>query len=184
MKCQQEARIIRASAPGVGDMTRRCSFKEQSFFWWSRYEKGLPGSEHSGFAASFLQPWACKSSGLQQLPHLHRRCSKKKKKKKKKESSLVAQGVKDLASSLLWLWSLLWRGFYSWLGDFHMLQAWLEKKNACPRLNAQYDHWGGKKKYRECRGTFSKKRGFCSLKHIEGEIKLSTYILLSKFQVQ
>ena len=85
MKCQQEARIIRASAPGVGDMTRRCSFKEQSFFWWSRYEKGLPGSEHSGFAASFLQPWACKSSGLQQLPHLHRRCSKKKKKKKKKD---------------------------------------------------------------------------------------------------
>ena len=36
-------------------------------------------------------------------------------------SSLVVQWVKDLALSLLWLQSLLWRGFYPWPGNFRML---------------------------------------------------------------
>ena len=38
-------------------------------------------------------------------------------------SSLVAQWVKDLAWSLLWFESLLWRGFDPWPGNFHMLSV-------------------------------------------------------------
>ena len=38
-------------------------------------------------------------------------------------SSLVAQWVKDLVLSLLWLRSLLWPGFHPWSGNFHMLKV-------------------------------------------------------------
>ena len=40
--------------------------------------------------------------------------------KKHIESSLVAQQVKDLVLSLLWLRLLLWQGFYPWLRKFHI----------------------------------------------------------------
>ena len=43
-------------------------------------------------------------------------------------SSLVAQCVKDLALSLLWLRSLLWYGIDPWPGNFCMSQA-LPKTN-------------------------------------------------------
>ena len=39
-------------------------------------------------------------------------------------SSLVPPWVKDLALSLLWLWSQLWCDFDPWSGNFHMLWAW------------------------------------------------------------
>ena len=42
--------------------------------------------------------------------------------------SPVAQWVKDLAWSLLWLGSLLWCRFKPWLGNFHMLWAQPKKK--------------------------------------------------------
>ena len=40
----------------------------------------------------------------------------------------MAQRVKDLVLSLLWLWLLLWRRFDPWPGNFHMPQAWQKKK--------------------------------------------------------
>ena len=43
-------------------------------------------------------------------------------------NSLVAQWVKDSASSLLWLESLLWRGFEPWPRNFCILQVRLKKK--------------------------------------------------------
>ena len=43
-------------------------------------------------------------------------------------SSLVEEQVKDPASSLLWLGSLLWHKFHPWSGNFHMLQV-QQKKN-------------------------------------------------------
>uniref|UniRef100_A0A8D1ZI69 Acyl-CoA thioesterase 11 n=1 Tax=Sus scrofa TaxID=9823 RepID=A0A8D1ZI69_PIG len=43
-------------------------------------------------------------------------------------SSLVLQWVKDLASSLQWLSSLLWHGFDPWPGNLSMLHAWPKKK--------------------------------------------------------
>ena len=49
-------------------------------------------------------------------------------------SSLVAQRIKDLALSLLWLWLQLWRGSIPWPGDFHVLWAQptpLQKKKSC-----------------------------------------------------
>ena len=45
------------------------------------------------------------------------------------QSSLVAQGVKDLAWSLLWLRLLLWCGLDPWPGNFYMLWV-LAKKTA------------------------------------------------------
>ena len=48
---------------------------------------------------------------------------------KKPLSSLVAQKVKDLALSLLWLWLLLWCGFDPWPGNFHMPQVWPKNQN-------------------------------------------------------
>ena len=39
------------------------------------------------------------------------------------QSFLVAQWVKDLALSLLWLRSLLWYKFDLWSGNFHMLKV-------------------------------------------------------------
>ena len=45
----------------------------------------------------------------------------------KLESSLVAQWVKDLALSLLWLRSLLCQGFRPWPRNFHLLQMWPKK---------------------------------------------------------
>lgn len=59
---------------------------------------------------------------LSQELHTPRGSQKKKKSQiLKKESSLVAQRVKDLALSLLWLRSLLGLGFDPWQGNFHML---------------------------------------------------------------
>ena len=49
------------------------------------------------------------------------------KEKKFSGSSLVAQWVKDLALSLLWLWLLLWHKFSPWPGNFHMSWAGLKK---------------------------------------------------------
>ena len=43
-------------------------------------------------------------------------------------SSLMAQGVKDLALSVLWPWLLLWCGFSPWPGNFQMPQAQQIKK--------------------------------------------------------
>ena len=48
--------------------------------------------------------------------------------KKVLRSSLVVEGVEDLALSLQQLRSLLWRGFDPWPGNFHMLQLWPKKK--------------------------------------------------------
>ena len=45
----------------------------------------------------------------------------------------MAQQVKDLASSLLWLWLLLWRGFDPWPGNFGMRQAQPETKTEAPQ---------------------------------------------------
>ena len=39
----------------------------------------------------------------------------------------VAQWVKDLALSLLWLWLQLWHRFHPWPGNFHLPQVWPEK---------------------------------------------------------
>ena len=44
------------------------------------------------------------------------------------QSSLVAQGIKDSALSLLWLALLLWCGFDPWPGNFSMPREWPEKK--------------------------------------------------------
>ena len=41
----------------------------------------------------------------------------------------MAQRVKDLASSLQRLRSLLWRRFDPWPGNFHMPRAWLKQTN-------------------------------------------------------
>ena len=49
--------------------------------------------------------------------------------KKVLRSSLVVEGVEDLALSLQQLRSLLWRGFDPWPGNIHMLQLWPKKKN-------------------------------------------------------
>ena len=47
-----------------------------------------------------------------------------------KWSSLVAQLVKDLVLSLLWLWLQLWHGFNLWPGNFCMSQVYPpQKKN-------------------------------------------------------
>ena len=46
----------------------------------------------------------------------------------KSQSSLVAQQVKDLGLSLLWLRSLLWHGFDPWLSNFHMNGAQHKKQ--------------------------------------------------------
>ena len=40
----------------------------------------------------------------------------------------MLQQVKELAQSLQWLRSLLWRGFNPWPGDFRMPLAWQKKK--------------------------------------------------------
>ena len=49
----------------------------------------------------------------------------------------MAQWVQDLASSLLQLGSLLWRGFDPWPGNFHMPQAWPKKK----RIKTRFTFW-------------------------------------------
>ena len=41
-----------------------------------------------------------------------------------RQSSLVAQQVKDSASSLQQLRSLLWHRFSLWPGNFHILRGW------------------------------------------------------------
>ena len=40
----------------------------------------------------------------------------------------MEQWIKDVASSLLWLGSLLWCRFDPWPEKFYMLQAWPKKK--------------------------------------------------------
>ena len=42
--------------------------------------------------------------------------------------SFVAQWVKDLELSLLWLWLQLWSGFNSWPRNFCMPSVWQKKK--------------------------------------------------------
>ena len=53
-------------------------------------------------------------------------------------SSLVAQRVKDLALSLMWLWLLLWCGFDPWPGNFHVLWAWPKKIYSYEMSNTKY----------------------------------------------
>ena len=43
-------------------------------------------------------------------------------------SSLVAQRVKDLVVSLLWLWLLLWRRFDPWPWNLCMPRVWPKNK--------------------------------------------------------
>ena len=50
-------------------------------------------------------------------------------------SSQMAQWVKDLALSLLWLWLLLWGRFNPWPGNFYMPWAWPKKKK---ELNGKF----------------------------------------------
>ena len=57
-------------------------------------------------------------------------------KAKEYRSSLVAQQVKDLVSSLQQLGSLLWHGFDPWPRNFRMWQVWQKKK---PRYT--YPHY-------------------------------------------
>ena len=40
----------------------------------------------------------------------------------------MSQWVKDLVLSLLWLWLLLWYGFDTQAGNFHMPQVWPKTK--------------------------------------------------------
>ena len=40
----------------------------------------------------------------------------------------MAQQVKELALTLLWLWLQLWCRFSPWPRNCHMLQVWPEKK--------------------------------------------------------
>ena len=49
------------------------------------------------------------------------------------QSSQVAQWIKDLVLSLLWLWLLLWHEFDPWSRKFHM--TW-----ACPKKKAIERH--------------------------------------------
>ena len=39
----------------------------------------------------------------------------------------MAQWVKDMVLSLLWLKSKLWQGFDPWRGNFYMPQVWPKK---------------------------------------------------------
>ena len=45
------------------------------------------------------------------------------------------QWVNDLALSLLWLGSLLWRGFDPWFRNFCMPQAWQKKRQLMAYIN-------------------------------------------------
>ena len=58
-------------------------------------------------------------------------------------SSSVAQQVKDLSLSLLWLRSLL-RGFDPWPGNLDMAQAWPKTKRCCFMVvtKALINSWG------------------------------------------
>ena len=49
--------------------------------------------------------------------------------KKTSWNSLVAQWVKDLALSLLWLGLLLWHEFNSWPRNFQMPWSWTKQTN-------------------------------------------------------
>ena len=46
----------------------------------------------------------------------------------------MAQWVNDLALLLLWLGSLLWRGFDPWPRNFHILWVW-------PKINKDNTQW-------------------------------------------
>ena len=52
-------------------------------------------------------------------------------------SSLVAQGVKDLALSLQWLGLLLWHRFNPWPQNFHMQWVWPKEIKGVPIV----PHW-------------------------------------------
>ena len=43
-------------------------------------------------------------------------------------SYLLAQWLKDLALSLLWLWLLLWQGFHPWPSNVYMPLVWPKNK--------------------------------------------------------
>ena len=47
-------------------------------------------------------------------------------------SYLVAQWVKDLVLSQLWLWLLLWHGFDTWPWNFPTLWVWPKKPQTKP----------------------------------------------------
>ena len=80
-------------------------------------------------------------------------------KKGRNHSSLVAQQVKDLALSLLWLWLQLWCKFSPWPREFlHALGA-AEKKRGCggnqdmEKFITAQDHFN---QHMELRGSFMK----------------------------
>ena len=54
----------------------------------------------------------------------------------------MAQWVKDLALSLLWLQSLLWHRFDPWPGNFHMPLAWPGKKKIEREKERDYENMG------------------------------------------
>ena len=63
-------------------------------------------------------------------------------------SFLVAQWVKDLALSLLWLGSLLWWGFSTWPGNICMPQACPPHQKKKLKRKNNWEHrgvWGGER---------------------------------------
>ena len=65
-------------------------------------------------------------------------------------SSLVAQWVKDLALSLLWLGSLMWCGFHPWPGNFCTLWEQPKKKKKRKKRKKK------RRKHFLCMATLSK----------------------------
>ena len=55
-------------------------------------------------------------------------------------TSLVAQQLKDLALSLLWLWLQLWHSFHPWLRNFHIL--WIQHSPLRPRSGKKRNYQG------------------------------------------
>ena len=58
-----------------------------------------------------------------------------------KRSSFVAQWIKDLVLSLQPPGSLLWCGFDSWPGNFHMLRAQPKRKKKKKKVKKQPTDW-------------------------------------------
>ena len=66
----------------------------------------------------------------------------KERERERERSSLVAQWVKDLALSQLWLGSLLWCGIVPWPGNFHMPQVWSQtNKQTNTSLSLEFSLW-------------------------------------------
>ena len=64
-----------------------------------------------------------------------------KKQNKTQGSSLLVQWVKDSASSLQRLGSLLWRGFDPWPGNFQMLWVWPKQTNKTTLEHGNMGHF-------------------------------------------